>query len=134
MTITASITAEIRITDARAEVIDRFTDRLMEALVDNGGVIEPGISGSLARGEVCVQFYVDTATRAEADSMAPRYLHDAIKAAGVRPTHDWTDIPGEELLGELHDEEAQEDEELADLVERQAERMVKRVTTELVDA
>lgn len=130
---TTQVRGTIRIMDAPEDVVDRFTDRLMEALLANPEVQDPGLSGSLAKGEVFVHYTLSGDSVVELDSMGPRHLHDAVMTAGIRPIAPWTDIPEIANDGELEDVT---DEAVHELVEAQGMQMVKSVLVgrDLVDA
>lgn len=87
------ITAYIVVEDADPELVDAFTDRLMEALMSQD-TIDPDVGGSLQNGQVEVGFYLAVESTAEGQAIGARLLHEAVQAAGLEPEEAWTDIPG----------------------------------------
>ncbi|HEV7655260.1 MAG TPA: DUF6176 family protein [Mycobacteriales bacterium] len=80
------VTATVRLASAGLHVIDRWTDALVDALLD-AGAGEPQVGGSLTGGRIEVRMTVDAADVAGATAAAGDVLADALAAAethGVR--------------------------------------------------
>ena len=83
------VTATIRLASAGLHVIDRWTDALVDALLD-AGAGEPQVGGSLTGGRIEVRLTVDATDVAAATAAAGDVLADALAAA---------ETPGVTVLG-----------------------------------
>jgi hypothetical protein len=80
------VTATVRLASAGLHVIDRWTDALVDGLLD-AGAGEPQVGGSLTGGRIEVRMTVDALDVAGATAAAGDVLADALAAAetaGVR--------------------------------------------------
>jgi hypothetical protein len=98
------ITGDIVVAGESSEVLERFADLLMDVLTEKAVVLDPTIGGSFALGTLQVTFDIQIGSAAEGYTRGPQLLLDAVQEAGMRPTHDWTDVPGVALHGELEAE------------------------------
>ncbi|HST66326.1 MAG TPA: DUF6176 family protein, partial [Mycobacteriales bacterium] len=83
------VTATVRLASAGLHVIDRWTDALVDALLD-AGAGEPQVGGSLTGGRIEVRMTVDAVDVAGAVAAAGDVLADALAAA---------ETPGVRVLG-----------------------------------
>lgn len=83
------VTATVRLASAGLHVIDRWTDALVDALLD-AGAGEPQVDGSLTGGRIEVRMTVDAETVGGAAAAAGDVLADALIAA---------ETPGVRVLG-----------------------------------
>lgn len=128
-----AVSAKLFVEKASSAVVDELSDRIMGALLNNEAVRDADVAGSLAHGEISVNFYINVASAAEGASMGPRYLHDAVRQAGVRPTHPWTDIDGVPFKGQFEAESSLDDPDEVGTIIRDQPYMVREIRTELVD-
>lgn len=124
------ITGDLVATGESSKVLEWFADRLMEVLTDNDGAIDPTIGGSFAVGTLQVTFDIEVGSAAEGYTLGPKLLLDAVQEAGMRPTHEWTDVPGVPLHGELECEDEALMEELHRLVSEQ--QLLRSVRSDLL--
>ncbi len=81
-----AVTATVRLASAGLHVIDRWTDALVDALLE-AGAAEPQVGGSLTGGRIEVRMTVDAEDVADAGVVAADLLSAALRAAetpGVR--------------------------------------------------
>jgi hypothetical protein len=83
------VTATVRLASAGLHVIDRWTDALVDGLLD-AGAGEPQVGGSLTGGRIEVRLTVDATDVAAATAAAGDVLADALAAA---------ETPGVTVLG-----------------------------------
>lgn len=92
---TFAVTATVRLASAGLHVIDRFTDALLDALLD-AGAGAPEVGGSLTGGRIEVRLTVEAADVPDAGTVAADTLAAALAAA---------DTPGVRVVGlttEIH--------------------------------
>jgi hypothetical protein len=124
------ITGDIVATGENSKVLEWFADRLMVALTEKDSVIDPTIGGSFALGTLQVTFDIKVGSAAEGYTRGPQLLLDAVQEAGMRPTHEWTDVPGVTLHGEF----AYADDALMDELHRlvSGQQLLRSVRSDLL--